>query len=105
MTTRRSKRSAALRFTGDVWAVPEGQIVFAGEPLLEVTALIAEAQLVETCLLNQITFQTAVASEAARCRIAAGGRTSWTSLPPNARGGGGHGGREDNRHRRVRRLQ
>ncbi len=61
-----------IRFTGDVWAVPEGRVVFAGEPLLEVTAPIAEAQLVETVLLNAVTFQTAVASKAARCRLAAG---------------------------------
>jgi nicotinate phosphoribosyltransferase len=61
-----------LRFTGDAWAVPEGRIVFAGEPLLEVTAPIAEGQIAETVLLNQITFQTAIASKAARCRIAAG---------------------------------
>lgn len=60
------------RFTGDVWAVPEGRVVFAGEPLLEVTAPIAEAQLVETALLNLLTFQTTIASKAARCRIAAG---------------------------------
>ncbi len=60
-----------LRFTGDVWAVPEGRIVTANEPLLEATAPIAEAQLVETALLNFMTFQTAVASKAARCRIAA----------------------------------
>jgi nicotinate phosphoribosyltransferase len=64
---------AELGFSGDVWAVPEGRVVFAGEPLLEVTAPIAEAQLVETALLNEITFQTAVASKAARCRLAAGG--------------------------------
>jgi nicotinate phosphoribosyltransferase len=63
---------AGLRFTGDVWAVPEGRIVHAGEPLLEVTAPIAEAQLVETYLLNQITFATAIASKAARARLAAG---------------------------------
>ena len=56
-----------------MWAVPEGRIVFAGGPLLEVTAPIAEAQLVETVLLNQVTFHTAVASKAARCRIAAAG--------------------------------
>jgi nicotinate phosphoribosyltransferase len=65
---------ADLRFTGDVWAVPEGRAVFAGEPLLEVTAPIAEAQLVETVLLNHISFHTAVASKAARCRLAAGGK-------------------------------
>ena len=63
---------AGLRFTGDVWAVPEGRIVLAGEPLLEVTGPIAEAQVVETYLLNQLTFATTVASKAARCRIAAG---------------------------------
>lgn len=61
-----------LRFTGDIWAVPEGRVVFAGEPLLEVTAPIAQAQLVETAVLNVVTHQTAVASKAARCRIAAG---------------------------------
>src|SRR5437764_10397965 len=49
---------ASLRFTGEVWAVPEGTVVFAGEPLLEVTAPIAEAQLVETLLLNVVTFHT-----------------------------------------------
>jgi nicotinate phosphoribosyltransferase len=61
-----------LRFTGDVWAVPEGRIVFAGEPLLEVTAPVAQGQLVETFLLNRITLETTLASKAARCRIAAG---------------------------------
>lgn len=63
-----------LAFTGSVRAVPEGRVVFAGEPLLELTAPIAEAQLAETMLLNQLTFQTALASKAARCRIAAGNR-------------------------------
>src|SRR5919202_5574483 len=63
---------AELGFSGDVWAVPERRVLLAGEPLLEVTAPIAEAQLVETALLNEITFQTAVASKAARCRLAAG---------------------------------
>ena len=61
-----------LRFTGDVWAVPEGRIVFAGEPLLEVTGPVAQGQLVETFLLNRITLETTLASKAARCRIAAG---------------------------------
>ena len=62
-----------LRFTGEVWAVPEGRAVFAGEPLLEVTAPVAEAQLAETVLLNHVTFQTSVATKAARCVLAAGG--------------------------------
>jgi len=63
----------ALRFTGEVRAVPEGTAVFAGEPLLEVRAPIAEAQLAETALLNHVTFQTSVATKAARCVLAAGG--------------------------------
>jgi nicotinate phosphoribosyltransferase len=62
-----------LRFEGEVWAVPEGRVVLANEPLLEVTAPIAVAQLVETYLLNQVTFQTTIASKAARCRLAARG--------------------------------
>lgn len=65
---------ASLRFSGDVLAVPEGTIVAPDEPLLEITAPIAEAQLVETLVLNQLSFPTAVASKAARCRVAAAGR-------------------------------
>ena len=65
---------AGLRFEGDVWAIPEGRIVHANEPLLEITAPIAVAQLVEPYLLNQITFQTTIASKAARCVLAAAGR-------------------------------
>ncbi len=64
-------RLARLRFTGDVWAVPEGRIVLPGEPLLEVTAPLPEAQVVETLLLNQVTFQTALATKATRCVLAA----------------------------------
>ena len=64
----------SLRFEGDVRAVPEGRLVFADEPILEVTAPLPQAQLVETYLLNQITYQTAVSSKAARCKIAAGDR-------------------------------
>ncbi len=62
-----------LRFTGDVDAIPEGTITFANEPLLRVTAPLIEAQLVETVLLNQITFQTMIATKAARVVLAAGG--------------------------------
>ncbi|WP_112465329.1 nicotinate phosphoribosyltransferase [Streptomyces triticisoli] len=64
---------SGLRFSGEVCAVPEGRVVFAGEPLLEVTAPVAEAQLVETFLLNQVSHQTSVASKAARCVLAAAG--------------------------------
>jgi nicotinate phosphoribosyltransferase len=63
-----------VRFTGEVWAVPEGRIVHAREPILEVTAPIAEAQLVETVLLNQVTLHTTLTSKAARYMIAAEGR-------------------------------
>ncbi|MEU5656867.1 nicotinate phosphoribosyltransferase [Streptomyces sp. NPDC047737] len=60
-----------LRFEGEVRAVPEGRIVLTGEPLLEVTASLPQAQIVETWLLSQISHQTAVASKAARCVLAA----------------------------------
>ena len=65
---------AGLRFEGEVWAVPEGRIVFADEPILEVTAPLPVAQLVETYLLNQITLHVTLASKAARFCLAAGGR-------------------------------
>lgn len=67
-------RLAELRFTGSVRALPEGTPVFAGEPLLEVHAPLPEAQLVETYVLNQIAFQSAIASKAARLVLAAQGR-------------------------------
>ncbi|MFZ5523350.1 MAG: nicotinate phosphoribosyltransferase [Pseudomonadota bacterium] len=56
----------ALRFTGDVHAMPEGTIFFPNEPILRVTAPIAQAQLVETRLINLLHFQTLIASKAAR---------------------------------------
>jgi nicotinate phosphoribosyltransferase len=65
---------AKLRFTGDVDAVPEGTIVFENEPLLRVVAPIHEAQLVETRLVNIVHYQTLIASKAARCVLAAGGK-------------------------------
>jgi nicotinate phosphoribosyltransferase len=67
-------RLARLRFTGDVWAVPEGELVFPGEPLLRVTAPMVEASLVETALLNLVGHSTMVASKAARVALAAGHR-------------------------------
>lgn len=62
------------RFTGDVWAIPEGEPFFAGEPLLRVTAPLPEAQVVETFLLNAVLYTSSVASKTARCVIAAAGR-------------------------------
>lgn len=66
---------ADFRFTGDVWAVPEGRIVFADEPLLEVHGPIIEAQIAETILLNAIHYATMVASKAARCISVAPGKS------------------------------
>ncbi|MBZ5558030.1 MAG: nicotinate phosphoribosyltransferase [Acidobacteriia bacterium] len=63
-----------LRFTGDVYAVPEGTPVFANEPLVEIEAPIDEAQLVEAFVMNQIHLQTVLASKAARIVDAAQGR-------------------------------
>lgn len=63
-----------FRFTGDVRAMPEGELYFPPEPLLEVTAPRIEAQLVETFLLNAVNFQVMVASKAARIVLAARGR-------------------------------
>jgi nicotinate phosphoribosyltransferase len=63
-----------LRFDGEVWAVPEGRVVYSEEPILEVTASVAVAQVVETYLLNQITLHTTLASKAARYVLAAQGR-------------------------------
>ena len=66
---------SAFSFSGDVWAMAEGEVAFAREPLVSVTAPLIEAQLVETFLLNCITFQTMVASKAARVAIASGDRS------------------------------
>src|SRR5499426_1066319 len=63
-----------FRFTGDVWAMPEGTVAFAGEPLLRVTAPLIEAQIVETYLLSTINFQTLIATKAARIVEAAQSR-------------------------------
>jgi nicotinate phosphoribosyltransferase len=63
-----------FRFTGDVWAVPEGTVLFADEPWLRVVAPLPEAQFVESRLINLLHFQTLIASKAARCVLAADGR-------------------------------
>ncbi len=62
---------ARLRFTGEVYAMEEGTIFFAGEPLLEITAPIIEAQLIETFVINALCFETLIASKAIRSVIAA----------------------------------
>jgi nicotinate phosphoribosyltransferase len=63
-----------FRFTGDVHAIPEGSVCFAGEPLIRITAPLPQAQLVETRLINILHFQTLIASKAARMVLAAPGK-------------------------------
>lgn len=59
-------------FTGYVWAVPEGTVVFANEPLLRIEAPLWQAQLIETYILNTLNYQTLIATKAARLRDIAG---------------------------------
>jgi len=65
---------ARFRFSGDVWAMPEGTVVFPGEPVMRVTAPIMEGQILETYLLATLSYQTLIASKAARVVTAAEGR-------------------------------
>ncbi len=64
-----------FKFTGDVYAVPEGTVVFPGEPILTVKAPIIEAQLIETAILNMVNFQTLIATKSAKICYAAKGDT------------------------------
>lgn len=66
---------STLRFTGEVRAIPEGELVFPNEPIVQVTAPLIEAQLVETFLLNCVGYQTMIATKAARVATACGDRT------------------------------
>ena len=68
------ERLASFRFEGSVWAVPEGTPLFAGEPVMTVRAPLWQAQLAETYLLSTISFQTLIATKAARVAEAASGR-------------------------------
>ncbi len=63
-----------FRFSGHIEAMPEGTIAFSDEPLVRVTAPLIDAQLLETLLLNQINFQTMIATKAARIVLAARGK-------------------------------
>ena len=63
-----------FRFTGDIWAIPEGTVVFPGEPLMTVRAPVIEAQFIETYILMMINHQSLIATKAARLTRAAKGR-------------------------------
>ncbi|MGA2713006.1 MAG: nicotinate phosphoribosyltransferase [Bryobacteraceae bacterium] len=65
---------ADFRFTGDVFAVPEGTVLYEGQPVLNIRAPLIEAQIPETYLLSAITFETLIATKAARTVHAAQGR-------------------------------
>ena len=62
-----------FRFSGDIWAIPEGTVMFPREPVIKVIAPIMEAQLVETAILNIINHQSLIATKAARVCYAARG--------------------------------
>ena len=64
-----------FRFTGDIWAIPEGTVVFPGEPLMIVRAPVMEAQFIETYVLMMINHQSLIATKASRLTRAAKGRT------------------------------
>jgi nicotinate phosphoribosyltransferase len=68
---------ANFKFTGHVFAVPEGTPMFAGEPVMTIKAPLIEAQIPETYLLSTITFQTLIATKAARVSAAAQGRAVY----------------------------
>ncbi len=63
-----------FRFTGDVYAMDEGTVFFENEPILEIKAPIGQAQLLETYIINEIHFQTLMASKAVRIVLAANGK-------------------------------
>jgi len=63
-----------LRFTGEVWAIPEGRLFFADEPVLEVSGPVIQAQIAETFIINQVHLQSVIATKASRCVHAAAGR-------------------------------
>lgn len=64
---------ASYHFTGDIYAIPEGTVVFPKEPLVKIIAPIMEAQLVETAILNIINHQSLIATKASRVAYAAQG--------------------------------
>ena len=68
---------ADFRFTGDVFAVPEGTVLYAGQPVMNIRAPLIEGQLPETYLLSAVSFEMLIASKAVRLAHAAGGRNVY----------------------------
>lgn len=60
-----------FQFRGDVYALPEARLFFSNEPILEVTAPLIEAQIVESFIINAVNFQSSIATKASRCVFAA----------------------------------
>ncbi|MGM9683098.1 MAG: nicotinate phosphoribosyltransferase [Eubacteriales bacterium] len=77
----------SFRFTGDIWAVPEGTVVFPGEPLMTVRAPVMEAQFIETYVLMMINHQSLIATKASRITRAAKGRAISEFGSRRAQGG------------------
>ncbi|MCJ8013717.1 nicotinate phosphoribosyltransferase [Paenibacillus sp. KQZ6P-2] len=67
---------ASLRFTGTVLSMKEGELVFANEPIMRVEATLAEAQLIETAILNIVNYQTLIATKASRIKQVVGQETT-----------------------------
>ena len=76
-----------FKFTGDIWAIPEGTMVFPGEPLMTVRAPVMEAQFIETYILMMINHQSLIATKASRIKRAAKGRTVSEFGSRRAQGG------------------
>jgi putative nicotinate phosphoribosyltransferase len=64
-----------FKFTGDIYAIPEGSVIFPKEPIMKIVAPIMEAQLIETAILNIINHQSLIATKASRVVFAANGDT------------------------------
>ncbi len=65
---------SGLRFTGEVWGIPEGRLFFCDEPVMEVTGPIIPSQIIEAYVINRVNYQTTVATKAARCVTSSRGR-------------------------------
>jgi nicotinate phosphoribosyltransferase len=79
-----------FRFSGDIYSVPEGEVVFPTEPIVRIEANIIEAQIIETFLLNILNFQTLIATKASRMRLQAKGRKLIDFGLRRAQGPGGY---------------